>query len=233
MSDLSAEIDSLKSQIAALEEQKTLKTAQLQDKQKAAVALLDPVMVKLQSSFTGLRSLKHSDIHIPSSSKAGCDSGASSLAQQCPSALLPTMSALMMMFDVNPAIVKDPNSPGKSKRDYWAAAKREFEDKGFLNRLVEFDKDNQDEDVVGAVEKFIANANSETGGKAFEVESVRRCSIVGGVFCEWVLAMLEYHRVSKVLNPIREELQKGNDELNAVCKELEKLCEKLAALEKS
>ena len=202
--------------MASLEKQVSVKYDQHQEIKKRAELLLDPLMAKLNPVMKDLRTLRHSDLDCTS-----CKSGGPS--QRCPPRLYPTMQALMMMLGVEPAPVR------KSGPDYWQAAKTQFADHRFLSRLTDFDKDGQKKDTVEAVEKFIEDSNAQDP-TAFDVAAVRLVSRAGGVFCAWILVMLEYREVSRQMDPVRRELARAEEELGALMEELAGLQNKSGAL---
>ena len=52
-------------------------------------------------------------------------------------------------------------------------------------------------------------------------------SKVGAIFCEWVLAVVAYHGVSRKLDPIRRELAACESEIGVLHEEHKKLREKI------
>ena len=62
-----------------------------------------------------------------------------------------TMEAVCILVNAKPARVKDPNGGNKMVLDYWGASLKLMAQPGFLQSLMDYDKDNIDPDIVAKV----------------------------------------------------------------------------------
>merc|ERR1719487_633311 len=104
------------------------------------------------------------------------------------------------MFSMKAYRVGDPHAPGRKCEDYWPVAQRLLSDPGgFINRLLQFDKDNIPENVIRRVEPYI-----DSEDLSHEVQS--KISRLGPALCFWIRAMYKYYHVAKEVEPIRRFL---------------------------
>jgi dynein heavy chain, axonemal len=134
------------------------------------------------------------------------------------------MSAVLVLLGEKPDKIKDPAGGMKKVDDYWGPAKKMLNDsKGFLARLVNYDRDNIDPKLIGKVrEQFISQEdfNRERAGTAAKAAEG---------MCAWCIAMDKYERVAKLVAPKRAALATAMEKL-AVTQA--NLSEKRAALKK-
>ena len=76
----------------------------------------------------------------------------------------------------------------------WDAAKKVLADTQFMQRLINYDKDNIDPAIVEKIRVY-------TGDPNFEPEVVGKASKAAKGLCQWVRAMEVYDRVAKVVAP--------------------------------
>lgn len=79
--------------------------------------------------------------------------------------------------------------------DYWKPSLRLLGDIRFLDGLLTFDKDNIPEKVILKIRKdILTNPN-------FDPDKIRNASMACEGLCKWVLALVEYDKVAKVVGP--------------------------------
>ena len=108
-----------------------------------------------------------------------------------PAAVERVMSAVMILLN---------------KDTSWASAKKELADPNFLQRLKEFKK----EEISNATLKNIAKY---TKMKEFNPDDISDVSVAAGAMCEWVLAMEQYAKVWRDVEPRRAALKKAEEEM--------------------
>lgn len=117
-----------------------------------------------------------------------------------------TMEAVCIMMGVKPAKIPNPSGKGKVD-DYWEPAKKELlNDPRFLQRLVEYDKDNISEAVIEKVKPFCERDD-------FQPDVIKKSSVAAAGLCKWVHAMVVYERIARVVAPKRAALAKANADL--------------------
>lgn len=79
----------------------------------------------------------------------------------------------------------------------WKAVQKALKG-NFFNRLKTFDKDNIPAKVLAKTRKMTANPN-------FTEANLRKSSISGAIFCNWVLSMLAYADIVEKTRAMREE----------------------------
>jgi len=120
-----------------------------------------------------------------------------------------TLSAVMVMLGEKPVKVAG-DQPGKKVNDYWPTAQKAMNDGGFLARLVSYDKDNIDPDLITKVR------NEFTCLPNFTPETVKKSSAAAEGMCVWVHAMDVYERIEKEVKPKKASLAKATSELAEV-----------------
>jgi dynein heavy chain len=117
-----------------------------------------------------------------------------------------TLEAVCMMMRVKPNKVPAPD--GRSKMDdYWIPAQKNLlNDTKFLQKLMDYDKDNISDDILNKVEPY-------TKRDDFTPEVILKSSKAAAGLCKWVHAMVVYNRVSKIVKPKRESLKLATAQL--------------------
>jgi len=153
---------------------------------------LDEAMPAFCASVDALKSLNKNDIN---ELKA---------LRQPPELVALTLEAVCILFGVKPD---------------WGEAKKLMSD-GFLEKLQNYDKDNQDEKKIKNIQKYMKNEN-------FLPEMVGKVSKAAKSLCMWVRAMDTYERVAKTVEPkkakllaVQKQLADSQTELLAVQKQL-------------
>ncbi|RYH30478.1 hypothetical protein EON65_05000, partial [archaeon] len=131
--------------------------------------------------------------------------------------------AVCIMLDIKPVRIPDPADPSKRIIDFWGPSQKMLSDSGFLNSLMNFDKDNINPKIVAEIKKeFIENSE-------FNPESIAKASKAAEGMCRWVFAMVTYDRIAKVVAPKKAALEEAERKLNAT---IAALNVKKAALQK-
>jgi dynein heavy chain len=112
----------------------------------------------------------------------------------------------------------------------WKGAKVMMGDGGFLNSLLDFDKDSLTEKQVKSVTKYFNTPN-------FNPEQLKSISTAAAGLLVWVYAMANYYSVAVKVNPLREavrkalmDLQKNEKDLKKIMKDIDTLKELLTTL---
>ncbi|OQR87505.1 dynein heavy chain 6, axonemal [Thraustotheca clavata] len=118
------------------------------------------------------------------------------------------------------------------EKQTWEAAKKVLSDSMFLDRLINYDKDNIPEALLKKLSKCVANPG-------MSVEIVSKVSKAATSLCMWAHAMDVYSKVAKEVGPKKANLEAMNQKLeaaNQVLKtkqeELRKVNENVMMLEK-
>jgi len=151
-----------------------------------------------------------------------------------PAAVKMVMHAVCILMHVKHDMIKDPDGGTKKIKDFWGPAKKQLlGDVKFLSNLENYDKDSMTDEMVAQVKSF-------TDLPEFQPEIVKKGSVAAAGLCQWVHAMVVYHRVAKVVGPKKEALAKAKAELAQAQSELagkqaqlKELMDKLAELQKA
>jgi len=214
-------------QKVAVEKDEAVAKAQAQacEKDKAECeGILAEAIPALEGAVKALKTLSKSDIVEVKAMK------------KPPPAVKLTLEAVCIMMGVKPKKVPNPEGKGKID-DYWEPAQKELlNDPKFLQRLMDYDKDNIPISVIDKVRPFCSRDD-------FTPEIVKKASVAAAGLCKWVHAMNVYEKIARVVAPKREALAKANaelaeamaqlkekqDELQAVLDNLQKLQDELQA----
>ena len=118
-----------------------------------------------------------------------------------------TMQAICILLGVTPE---------------WKEAKKLLNDMQFLDRLMDYDKDNIEPSIIRKLKKYATDPR-------FEPKKVGKVSTACKCLCAWALAMYKYDNVVKTIEPKRKRLGEAQERLGLVEAEL---AEKQAALAK-
>ena len=125
------------------------------------------------------------------------------------------MEAVCVMCGVAPDMIKDPEGGTKKIKDYWAPSKKLLATNGFLQSLIDYDKDNIDPKIIATIrDKYCTNPD-------FTPEKAQKSSAACAGLCRWTLAMEAYDRVAKVVAPKKAKLKQSEAELAVVMGELD------------
>jgi dynein heavy chain len=84
----------------------------------------------------------------------------------------------------------------------WMSVKKELTDPKFVDKIMDFDKENISQKTLLAIEKYTKEEN-------FKEDYVGNKSFAAGCLCAWVIAIEDYAKCLKVVNPKREALAKA------------------------
>lgn len=168
-------------------------------------AQLDTALPALLAAEEALKKLSKADITELNSMKAP------------PSGVVKVMEALCKLFGIA-AVQKTGAQQGSGgsatgKRgtsregDFWTPAKRHLlGDTRFLQRLLNFDRDNVKPDAMAAIAPYEKDPD-------FDPEVIRKASVAATSLCLWVRAVIAYNRAATQVRPRREALQEAQARL--------------------
>ncbi|GBG24991.1 Dynein heavy chain 6, axonemal [Hondaea fermentalgiana] len=105
----------------------------------------------------------------------------------------------------------------------WASAKKVLNDLNFLQRLIDFDKDNIDPKKIRKLAKYVNEPD-------FNAEKMKSVSSAACSLCMWVHAIVKYDSVCKNIAPKKAKLAEAEANLATVEKELAQKRENLSAI---
>ena len=105
----------------------------------------------------------------------------------------------------------------------WDSAKKVLSDTQFMNRLINFDKDNIPPKVIKQITKYYDDPQ-------FTPEEVQRQSVAAKSPCLWVRAMKTYDEVAKVVEPKKQLLAESMAKLQEEQSRLQAIQDELAAV---
>lgn len=120
------------------------------------------------------------------------------------------MAAVCVLKGIQPEKINDPNMPGQKILDYWKPSKLLLGDMNFLKDLISFDKDNINQTAILKIKREYLT-NSE-----FNPSRVANASSAAEGLCKWVMAMVKYDEIKKVVAPKEEKLAVAQEELSVL-----------------
>jgi len=168
-----------------------------------AQADLDKALPALEKAVECLDKLKKGDIDEVKAMKTP------------PGAVKVTMQACLIMFNIKPKLVNDPDNMGKKLKDYWGTAQAGIlqDAKGLLQSLKDYDKDNIPEATINEIKSLIEDPS-------FTFEVVDKASKACSGICLWVHAMYTYYFVAKNVEPKKAKLKEAQDSLAVTMQKL-------------
>jgi dynein heavy chain len=149
----------------------------------------------LDAAIEALQTLTTADISIVKTMKAP------------PAAVKIVMEAVCIIKDIKPEKVPSPSGVGMID-DYWTASKKMLTDIKFLDSLLNFDKDNIPPRVIQRLhERILTNEN-------FDPEKIKSVSTACEGLCKWIIAIVKYDKVNKVVAPKRAALEEAQANYN-------------------
>ena len=171
--------------------------AAAQEMKSDCEAQLAEAIPALEGAIRALQTLKKSDIAEVKAMK------------KPPDGVKITMEAVCIMLSVAPKMVPNPDGKGPKVPDYWEPSQKEvLGDPKFLQRLLDYDKDNISIAIMDKVRPFGARED-------FTPDRIKQASIAAAGLCKWVHAMITYDRVAKVVAPKKAALAIASEELLA------------------
>lgn len=117
------------------------------------------------------------------------------------------MEAVCILKDIKPEKIQAASGVGMTE-DYWGSSKKLLGDMKFLDGLLNFDKDNIPPKVIQKLqERIMTNEN-------FDPEKVKVASTACEGLCRWIIAIVKYDAVAKVIAPKRAALMEAETEYN-------------------
>lgn len=102
------------------------------------------------------------------------------------------MEAVCVLFGVGPMANPFPKDPKDKIPNYWESSKKIMSEKDFLGSLINFDKNNIDEEAMKKIREKYMTRTTE-----FNPKRVEKASSAAKGICEWILALSEYEKVLK------------------------------------
>jgi len=166
----------------------------LKDECEAELAMAIPA---LANAIKALKTLQKSDIVEVKAMKSP------------PDGVKVTMEAVCLMLGVPPKKIPNPAGVGPKIDDFWEPAQKQvLNDTKFLDRLMQYDKDNIAEEIMIKIRPFVTRDD-------FQAAVVEKASKAAGGLCKWVHAMVVYDRVAKVVAPKKAALAEATATLEA------------------
>ena len=106
----------------------------------------------------------------------------------------------------------------------WKSAKAMMSDTGFLNSLIRYDKD-------GITDKQMRAVNSYLKDPKFTPDEVMNISTAGAGLLRWVVAMANYNKIAKQVNPKRQAVATAEKKQRQAQKDLTKIKAALSSLQ--
>lgn len=108
----------------------------------------------------------------------------------------------------------------------WKAAKAGMMSKidQFLEKLINYDKENMHENSLKAVAEYLKDPE-------FDPNLVRSKSLAAAGLCSWVINIVKFHEVFCIVKPKRDALEEANNELRTATEAVNEIRDKIAKLE--
>jgi len=207
-----ADAEVIKSSCEVEEANANVKAAETKEIADSAQADLDKALPALAAALKSLDSLKKSDIdEVKALGKP-------------PNGVKLTMEVCCHFFEIQPEMVKDPDS-GKKVPDFFGTAKKTLlsDAKGFMDSLIKYDKDNIKDKVINKVIPYMEDPD-------FTPEMIKKASVACTAICMWAHAMHTYHFVALGVAPKKAKLAEAQGVLDKVLASLAEAKAKLAAV---
>ena len=122
--------------------------------------------------------------------------------------------AVCIMLDIKAVRIPDPNDPSKRIMDYWGPSQKMLSDSQFINKLIDYDKDNMLVKIVNEIKKdYIEHPD-------FNPDVISKASRAAEGMCRWCFAMITYDRIAKIVAPKKVALELAEITLNITMREL-------------
>lgn len=141
--------------------------------------------------------------------------------------------AVCILLSIPPVRIPDPENPTKRIMDYWGPSQRMLSDiNTFIGSLRNYKKDEMDPKIVAEIKRdFLTNPD-------FDPDVIKKASNAAEGMCRWVIAMITYDRVVKIVAPKKAALEEAQQRLDATLAALnvkkaalQRVEDELAALE--
>jgi dynein heavy chain, axonemal len=135
------------------------------------------------------------------------------------------LEAVCVLCSVRPVSIPGPINPKERVLSYWEASKKFMGEKDFLQKLINYDKDNISENVINRIRSEYVSRTNDFNPKRAEKAS----SAVKGL-CEWVLAIDDYEKVLRIVRPKQQRATEARKEVEDLQISLKKTQEELMQL---
>mmetsp|Transcript_21619 Transcript_21619/g.15865 ORF Transcript_21619/g.15865 Transcript_21619/m.15865 type:complete len:271 (+) Transcript_21619:3003-3815(+) len=98
----------------------------------------------------------------------------------------------------------------------WMSVKKELADPKFVDKIMNFDKDNISAKTLKAIEKYTKQDN-------FQPKYISNISLAAGALCMWVRSLEDYAKALKVVGPKRDKKNYAEEQLRKKLEILAKL----------
>ena len=132
------------------------------------------------------------------------------------------MEGVCVLLEVKPEKVAAEDGKGKVN-DYWKPSQKILGEGNFMQRLLDYDKDNIPPNVVAQIKSYVANPD-------FQPAVIEKVSKAATGLCKWCRAMEVYDRVAKVVEPKRIALKQAEEELSVMMADLKVKQDQLKAV---
>ncbi|XP_021921863.1 dynein heavy chain 7, axonemal isoform X5 [Zootermopsis nevadensis] len=181
----SADVAGVEEVVMAYEEVVNQQAAHAEEIMDGCNADLNKARPMLNTAIAALSTITPNDINIVKTMKSP------------PKGVKLVMEAVCILKDVKPDRIPDPRGSGRMLEDYWASSKRMLGDTKFLDSLIEYDKDNIPPAIMKISEQILPDEN-------FDPEKVKSASTAAEGLCKWVIALSEYDKVAKIVEPKKQ-----------------------------
>lgn len=134
----------------------------------------------------------------------------------------PVKDVCQCVLELKPSGKEDPASG-------WAGAKSMMSDPAFLSKLQNYPRDDITEKQVARVKKILTKKTDAKS--AVTVENLERISVAGKGLLVWVLAIIDYNRVAKNVEPRRKKVKAMEKEMAQSQADLRQIRHELGLLE--
>ncbi len=115
--------------------------------------------------------------------------------------------AVCILLDIKPNRIPDPDDPTKRIMDYWGPSQKMLAQANFIQSLMNYDKDNMNPKLVQEIQRdFVEHPD-------FVPEIIAKASKAAEGMVRWVLAMVTYDRVAKIVAPKKAALKEAEAKL--------------------
>lgn len=181
-------VNEVRSIVSKEEEKMRNETDMVQEYANEAEKELNDVIPVLQAATESLETLKKSDI------------------SEIRVYTSPPFLVMTVMFAVCVILQKKPD---------WTTAKQLLADSGFINKLINFDKNSITDKVYIKIKQFSKNPD-------FTPEIVGTVSIACKSLCSWVIALQRYHEVHRTVKPKEDKVKEAKEALTVMQNGLKK-----------
>jgi len=192
----------------------TQKEADIVGAQKASVeADLAEAIPALEAAVQALNTIKPADV------------GEIRVLSKPPEKIKLVCKAVCILQDIKPVRIPDPDDPTKRIMDYWGPSQKMLANANFIQSLMNYDKDNMNPKLVAEIQRdFVEHPD-------FSPEIIAKASKAAEGMVRWVLAMITYDRVAKIVAPKKAALLEAEAKLGVALAALKQKTDALKEVE--